>query len=96
MKQDTTYQGFINYETWNYCLHVDNNQEQLNYVLDLARQFKNSETPNYDLSQYLKAEIEENIPDLEVNVYSDLLWAAIENINWYEVANHYLEKASEV
>lgn len=88
-----TYQGYTNYETWNYCLHVDNNQEQLNFVLDLAEMIKDeSETPNYDLSQALKQELENNMPDLTVDVYSDLLNGAMESINWYEVANHYLEQ----
>ena len=88
-----TYQGYTNYETWNYCLHVDNNQEQLNFVLDLAKRIKdNSETPNYDLSQALKQELEYNMPDIAVDVYSDLLNAAMESINWYEVSNYYLEQ----
>lgn len=88
-----TYQGYTNYETWNYCLHVDNNQEQLNFVLDLAEWIKdNSETPRYDLGQALKQELEDNMPDLTVDVYSDLLNGAMESINWYEVSNHYLEQ----
>ena len=91
MTQTKEYQGYSNYETWNYCLHVDNNQEQLEHVLALAKEIKEtSETPSYDLKEALKLELEENMPDLTVDVYSDLLNGAMESINWYEVAKDYL------
>jgi thioredoxin-related protein len=85
---EKTYNGWTNYETWLVKLWLDNDEGSCRYCEELAKQAKNA----YDLSNQLKDMIEEDAPDLGANMYSDLLTAAISEVNWYEIAEHYMEE----
>jgi hypothetical protein len=43
------------------------------------------------LEKRLKEEMEENQPDLGASLWSDLLNAAMSEVNWHEVAGHYMD-----
>ena len=94
-----------NYETRAVALWIDNDEYEQEFALELARQAQ--ETPNINeylsdednvrvaLGESLKARVEFLAPSLPNNLYSDLLNAALGEINWRELADHYLDTLSE-
>ena len=90
------YNGWTNYETWNVALWLDNEQYTQELWSSRARELLEDEEeyPNAILQDELK-EFVENINPLanDASMYSDLLGAAIDSANWYEIAESYLEDA---
>ena len=102
-----TYNGWINYETWAVNLWIDNDQgSHLYWREQAARHFEDadeSETPHESLwsqrsaarstlAEQIQEEFEEASPLADqVNVYSDLLTAALGEVDWHEIAEHLLD-----
>jgi hypothetical protein len=85
------YNGWTNYETWNWKLWIDNDQGWQESVLEAAQDFKGDP---YGLSKYLQQDCEEmqELFDLPTSgPFADLLGAAIGSINFYEIADNILE-----
>lgn len=108
MAEDKKYNGWTNYETWNVALWLGNDsgsQERCEELTQAAwndaeadKTFTREERATLDLADALKAEIEEFAPDLGASMFSDLLSAALGEVNWYEIAEHYiadLDKTSD-
>lgn len=81
------YHGWKNFETYMVGLWLDNDHELYDHVLEMAK----SSADMGELSQQIKALVEENEPDLGASVYADLLNSAMSDVDWYEVAEHYQE-----
>jgi len=79
------YNGWINYETWNVALWLDNEQGSYDECRDMARNARDV----YDLAKRLEAFVEEFKPDLGASMFSDLLSAALNEVDWQEIAEHY-------
>jgi hypothetical protein len=102
---DTKYNGWTNYETWNVALWLDNNEGDQNYwnetaqeVYDAAeaeKSFTRDEQATLDLMHRLQEEIEEAQPDLGASMWADLLGAAMSEVNWYEIAEHYIAEVDK-
>ena len=75
------YNGWVNYETW--CVNLWMGESGSEYWEERAREAKDV----YELSQMIKEEHEEFIPET-TGVYADLLGAALSEVNWYEIAEH--------
>lgn len=86
------YNGWTNYETWNYKLWVDNNPATYDAVRTLAKKHNDA----YDLSIELSKVAHDNAPLLEASFYSDVLNASIREVNFFEIAESYLEEIKEV
>ena len=86
------YNGWTNYETWNYKLWLDNNQETYDAVRTLAKKHNDA----YELSIELSKVAHDNAPLLEASFYSDVLNASIREVNFFEIAESYLEEIKEV
>ena len=86
------YNGWTNYETWNYKLWLDNNQETYDAVRTLAKKHNDA----FDLSIELSKVAHDNAPLLEASFYSDVLNASISEVNFFEIAESYLEEVKEV
>ena len=92
--QDTKYNGFANYETWAVSLWLGNDEPTYIYWRDAAACFKDvpdRQEAALSLADRLKQELTEDAPDLGCTLWSDLLGAALSEVNWYEVATNLLE-----
>ncbi len=102
MIADKTYNGWTNYETWAAKLWMDNDQGSYSYWQDAAQEvwddteadgtFTHTENATITLARRLKDEFEEANPLAnDSSVWSDLLSAAISEINWDEIAKSLIE-----
>jgi len=90
MVTQNKYNGWTNYETWLVALWIDNDEGSYNTARDMAREMRNNEHRNYDLSHALKDWVEELNPLADnADLFSDLLNAALSEVDWYEIAEHY-------
>lgn len=96
------YNGWTNYETWNLALWIDNEQGSYEYWRERAQEVyqdtKEGDDRKHDatvsLADQLKAETEEAAPEI-TGFYADVLGAAISEVNWFEIAEHWIEEAIE-
>lgn len=96
------YQGWSNYETWAVNLWLENEEGSYNYWRGATQKAwgetdEKSEERSSDarsaLEDRLKSEIEEGAPDLGATLWSDLMTAALGEVDWREIADSMLEGA---
>jgi hypothetical protein len=101
------YNGWYNYETWLVKLWIDNEEGSSRYWDETAQEvydeseaehsFTRDERATLTLSDRLKDEFEEAQPEV-TGFWADLLNAAMSEVNWHEIAEHYIadvEKEAE-
>lgn len=97
---DERYNGWKNYETWAVALWIDNDQWLQEYAREMAQNVKTN-NPNVDdiithagiMAPLLKEWIEEDNPLADkATLFTDLLNAALSEVDWYEIAEHYLNE----
>lgn len=107
---DTKYNGWTNYETWNVNLWLENDEESYNHWRVAARAaIEQTEHTNVDsvldhgdrairlLAEVLEEEVKDGNPLTdEASLYSDILSANISQVDWSEIARHWIEEAFEV
>jgi len=108
--EDNRYNGWTNYETWAVALWIDNDygshtywrQEAARHVKDSPKcqmvrdgLWTTNEAARFSLADQLKEETTDAAPDMEPSVYSDLLRAAFDSVNWSEVAQNLLDDLKE-
>ena len=107
----TTYNGWTNYETWNVALWLDNDASSYRYSREQAqeayndasadRSFTRKENAAFALADTLKEQHESAMADMlesagqTSSVWADLLGAALSEVNWREIAEHYLDDVDE-
>lgn len=79
--------GWTNYETWAVNLWLSNDQASQEYWRAQAGRGRHA----HDLADQLKEGVTEQAPDIGCSLYSDLLQAALDEVNWKEVAKGMLE-----
>ena len=80
------YNGWYNYETWVCALWLQNDSGSCAYWEEMTNECKDV----YSLSQMIKDEVEEGDPtNDQASLYSDLMSAAISEINFNEIAHHF-------
>lgn len=100
MANEREYNGWTNYETWAVNLWIGNEEGSYNYWQEAAQEcndlprheiFK-ERTAAIALAERLKDEITKGAPELGASMYSDLLGAALSEVNWHEIAEGLLEE----
>ena len=104
MADDKRHNGWTNYETWIVALWIDNDQTSYNRRHEMSQKAwddaeitrgyasqTREDSAKYLLSEALKAWIENASPLQRTTVYTDLLNAALGEVNWYEIADTFLE-----
>ena len=99
----TKYNGWSNYETWNFKLWLDNDQDLHNYIISEIKKIKEIGTSHIhevsEVSNFLRSYIDDNVPTLKVSdkngFYQDILNGGLREINTHEVAESYLEDLKE-
>ena len=101
-----SYNGWTNYETWNLALWIGNEEGSSEYWNDRARQILAStdedDTPERrredaasQLSDELENETKEGAPEVGNGFFGDILTAAIGEVNWYEIAEHWVADVAD-
>ena len=94
------YNGWTNYETWCVNLWIDNEQADQEYWQEQAREVVDTCLPDSQVREL--ADLMEAIHDeayqetcTAPGMYGDLLRAALSEVNWHEIAGHYIDAAKE-
>jgi hypothetical protein len=100
------YNGWTNYETWLVNLWMTADAGSAGYWESVARDiyeateaeapFTRSEHAGLLLSDAIKERIDEENPLAEAGLYTDLLTSALSEVNWYEIAAHFIADVEEV
>ncbi|MFO0888217.1 MAG: hypothetical protein U0790_03615 [Isosphaeraceae bacterium] len=90
------YNGWANYETWAVKLWFDNEEATYRNWMERARSWKGRED---DVRQFAE-ELEENVREVnplseESSLFADLLSAALSEVDWFEIAESYLEEVED-
>jgi hypothetical protein len=99
-KDEEGYNGKTNYETWAVALWIDNDQQTYGWAREITRDIIKSADPedkdytiHADVANALKDWFEEQNPLSDTaTVFTDLLGAALSEIDWYEIAGNYIEE----
>jgi hypothetical protein len=99
------YNGWTNYETWAVALWMDNSQCDQEYWNEQAEEayreakaddtFSRVENAAFTLRDSIKESFEENSPCQDASVYTDLLNAALGEVNWFEIASNRVDGIKE-
>ncbi len=105
-----SYNGYTNYETWCVNLWIDNEEGSYNHVYAMASDVFESSEDSYNYSiNFTKEEnalneLEDQIKDYiketnpladNASLFSDLLGSALDNVNWREIAENWIEAVKE-
>lgn len=89
-----TYNGWSNYETWNVALWLDNDEGSYLHVREMAKNAREDHSgeglERIALAGAIEEMVKEAAPDLDASMYSDLLNAALSEVDWREIAEHIL------
>ena len=100
------YNGWTNYKTWNVALWIDNDQGSYSQRQSMAeeawenasacRTFTRLERATLDLADALKDWIEEMNPlGNDASMFSDLLSAALGEVDWHEIAENFMSDVDQ-
>ena len=105
-----TYNGWTNYETWAVALWLDNEEPSYRLTRDLTQTvwreapqsqavrewgWSRVEAAEHRLAELLREFIEGHNPTPPTTLFADLMWAALGEVNWQELASHYLADIAE-
>ena len=93
METTKTYNGWTNYETWSVGLYMNNDEGSYTYWKEQA----DGDLDVASLAAMIKEEHEDAIPESldSIGFATDLLNAAMSEVDWHELASHILEAAEE-
>ena len=100
--QKLKYNGWTNYETWNFKLWTDNDEPTYKKVQSLIKEVLNTRGVTICsksktdlavalLSHSLRELAHNKAPELETSFYSDVIMTSIKEVNFDEVAKSLLE-----
>ena len=91
------YNGWSNYETWNVKLWMDNDEGSYRYwqeqTLEVWEQTDHDKDETVrKLADMIESEHQEAMPELS-GTFSDLLGAALSEVDWHEIAESLMSDA---
>ena len=100
-----THEGLTNYETWAVNLGLNNDRGSFEHWREQAEIALEDTVESYEgkldattrkeaidlLAQRVRGEVEAAAPELGATLYSDLLNAALSNVDWLEIAEAFFE-----
>lgn len=106
-----SYNGWTNYETWDVHLHMSNDRPQQDFWGEVAKvcymaavpdgTFTQDERAVLDMADRIKEEHTSAAEDMleaanyEIGPFADLLRGALSEVNWHEIAKHWIEAAKQ-
>ena len=101
MTEDTTYNGWKNYPTWAVDLWLSNDEGLYRQTLEIVTNAKagsfdtgepSPETPRLAVADALREWVHDDLaPDLGASFAADLLGYALDQVDWFEIADAWLE-----
>ena len=98
--ENKRHNGYTNYETWAVALWIDNDEGSHNYWREQAEEcYRDASPTRYStrrdvaessLADRLQSDHEDNMPEVS-GIFSDLLNAALSEVDWHDVASHILD-----
>ena len=88
-EKDRSYNGWSNYETWNFKLWLDNDEFSYKRTQELV---KASNKDAGELASNLRDLAMDEAPEIQASFYSDVMMASVREVNYYEVAQSLLEE----
>jgi len=83
----TKYNRWTNYETWNFKLWLDNDQDLHNYIIGEIKKIKkapdNGQDVTYEISNFLRSYISDNVPNLNVSTRSQSVHGLMSDKNGF-------------
>lgn len=89
------YNGWWNYETWNCALWLDNDRNYQVMVFNKAKELALHPNGLSLMEDWLKEFVNDGCPELTASMYSDILNAALREINYREIAKSLLDTVLE-
>ena len=99
---DETYNGWKNYPTWAVNLWLTNDPGSEEWAMDITRAAVDNDGPHmrYDVASELKYAVREMIENEEnggaEGMAGDLLGYALDCVDWYEIADAFIEMCEEI
>jgi len=94
-KAGEKYNGWTNYETW-LCALWFSEDGLYDDLVELAKELLAAHDENdvlYEIGKTMKSDVEDMTPDIPASLYSDIMRAGIERIDYYEIARHIVDDA---
>ena len=93
--EQTMYSGWTNWETWNFKLWLDNSEDSYKAIIYLAEEVEERSNAKNDLAKELESlanDLCEESVRFESGFFADVCNSAIKAVNFYEIAESYLEE----
>ena len=92
--RNKNYNGWTNWETWNFKLWLDNSEDSYKAVMYIAEELYGRDNDKNDLAKELESlanELCEETLRFETGFFADICNSAIKEVNFYEIAEAYLD-----
>jgi|TARA_R100001443_G_scaffold38447_1_gene51938 hypothetical protein len=79
------YNGWSNYETWNFKLWLDNDQDVHNYIIDEIKKIKaiGYDAETFEVANFLRSYIDDNMPNLNISTRSQSVHGSMADKNGF-------------